>query len=158
MKTWSELITEFHAEGHPGDIDSKVIGAAASNSEITQLEHDLGRDMGDEFRSFYSSHNGYGTSSEDETEWFISPLNKIPKTTEDAVDWFRETHPNLASRFIAIVNWNCGDYTGYFFSEDGSLLEGFYTFEHESYEFDEAQDWSEFLTPIDSSLRDFLTT
>ncbi|MFC4994809.1 SMI1/KNR4 family protein [Rubritalea tangerina] len=158
MKTWSELITEFHEEGHSGDLDSKVLGVAASDADLSKFGDDLGRDLGTEFKSFYSAHNGYGIQSDDGIDWFIVPLDQIKKITNDAVDWFQETHTDLAERFVAIADWDCGDYSGFLFSEDGSLMDGFYTFEHESYEFDEDQNWSEFLIPIDSSLRDFLTT
>lgn len=157
MSEWQLLITEFYKLGHADDLDSLELGRPATTDDLDSLDRELGFKLPSEFRSFYGEFNGFGTKRDGETDWFFVPISAIPSLTTSAREWFQETHPAIAKRYIAVVDWGSGDSSGYLFSETGEPLEGIFIFEHESYEFEADQDWREFLIPVDSSIRNFLT-
>lgn len=157
MNSWYTLVSKFHAQDNSDCPESLVLGDSNSLSDIAKIETRIGYTLPKEFKSFYTEYDGFGTNSEEGTDWFITPIESIQSTTDEARDWFAETHPDLAKRFVAFIDWGCGDYCGYLFTDDGDALDGIYTFEHESYEFEDDQDWAEFIQPLDSSLKDFLT-
>lgn len=157
MSEWRPLITGFYKIDHADDPDSLELGQPATANDFDSLDKALGLKMPAEFRSFYGEFNGFGTKRDGETDWFFVPISDIPKFTARIRDWFEETHPEIAKRYVAVVDWGNGDSSGYLFSEAGEPLEGFFIFEHESYEFEADQDWREFMIPVDSSIRGFLT-
>ncbi len=157
MSEWRQVITEFHKLDHPDDPDSLELGQPVSSKEFDSLDKQIGFKMPPEFRSFYREFNGFGTKQDGETDWFFVPISIIPSLTANIRDWIQETHPEIAKRYVAVVDWGNGDLSGYLFSESGEPLDGFFIFEHESYEFEDAQDWREFIIPLDSSIRDFLS-
>ena len=154
-KKWFDLIEKFHAGDHPDSPESLVIGEPSSPEDIAALEKTLGVKMPDDFKDFYGTCNGFGHKDGDEVSWLFSPLDQIPATTSAARKWFYGTHPELAAGFVAFMDWDSGDYTGYVFEEDGTLVEGIFDFDHESYEADEDQDFEEFLSPLFLSIEDF---
>ena len=157
MSDWNQLVTEFYKIDHADEPDSLVLGAPASDEVLDALASNLGFALPIEFRSFYGTYDGFGTKHDDgTTDWFFAPTANIPELTEEIRDWYQETHPEIAARFVSFVDWGNGDSSGYLFSEAGAPLDGVYIFEHESYEFEEGQDWGEFLIPVDKSIRDFL--
>ena len=157
MSDWRPLVTEFYKIDHGDDPDSLELGQPATAEDFDALEKELGFTMPEEFRSFYGQFNGFGTDLDGETDWFFVPISRIPSLTAEIRDWFEETHPDIAKRYVAAVDWGNGDSSGYLFSESGVPLDGFFIFEHEMYEFEAGQDWREFIAPVDSSIRDFLT-
>ncbi|MEZ5324857.1 MAG: SMI1/KNR4 family protein [Verrucomicrobiales bacterium] len=157
MSDWRPLITEFYKLDHADDPDSLELGQPATTDELDSLDKELGFNMPPEFRSFYGEFNGFGTKRDGETDWFFVPISAIPSLTAGIRYWFQETHPEIAKRYVAVVDWGNGDSSGYLFSETGEPLEGFFIFEHESYEFEADQDWRDFIVPVDSSIHDFLT-
>ncbi len=157
MSEWRPLITEFYKLDHADDPDSLELGQPATAEDFDSLDKEVGFKMPPEFRSFYAEFNGFGTNRDGETDWFFVPISGIPSLTAGIRDWIQETHPEIAKRYVAVVDWGNGDSSGYLFSESGEPLDGFFIFEHESYEFEADQDWREFIIPVDSSIRDFLT-
>ncbi|BCX48529.1 cell wall assembly/cell protein, KNR4 [Haloferula helveola] len=157
MSEWHKRIVAFHKLDNADDPDSLVLGSPASAASIAEFEKAIGYSMPDEFKELYSEYDGFGTSRDGETDWFFLPISKLPEHASEIRDWFQETHPELAKRFVPFVDWGNGDASGYVFSETGTLLPGIFIFEHESYEFEEDQGWEEFLIPVDSSIRAFLT-
>ena len=157
MSEWHKSIVAFHKLDNADNPDSLVLGSPATAASIAEFEKAIGYSMPNEFKQLYSEYDGFGTSSDGETNWFFLPISKLPEHASEVRDWFQETHPEHAKRFVPFVDWGNGDATGYVFSETGTLLPGIFIFEHESYEFEEDQDWEEFLIPVDSTIRAFLT-
>ncbi len=155
---WLDLVRKFHEVDHPGSPESLVMGEPASAAAIAALEEALGVKMPAEFKDFYGTCNGFGHRAGEQVRWLFSPLELIPETTSYARGWFRETHPELAAGFVAFIDWDSGDYTGYIFDDKGAVLEGIFDFEHEAYENDEEQDFEEFLSPLFLSIEDFFET
>jgi len=156
MSDWRSIVSEYY-ERHLADQGPLVLGQPATVGDLDLLNKKTGFRMPPEFRSFYSEFNGFGIDRDGETEWFFVHTSEIPNLTADTRSWIEETHPEVAKRYVAVVNWWNGDSSGYLFAESGEPLDGFFMFEHESYEFEPEQDWREFLTTVDSSLRDFFT-
>lgn len=154
---WHELIRKFHAEDYPDAPESLVIGEPASEDEIATLEMAVGVRMPDEFKDFYRACNGFGRMENGQVIWLFSPLEGIPAVTEMARDAFKRTHPELAEAYVAFVDWDCGDFSGYLFDPEGGLIEGIFDFEYAEYEFDREQDFAEFLAPLFLSIEDFFT-
>jgi hypothetical protein len=157
MSEWQKNIIAFHKVDNPDDPESLFLGPPASVASIAEFEKAIGYMMPDEFKQLYTEYDGFGTTRDGETDWFFLPVSKLLEHATEVRDWFQETHPELAKRFVPFVDWGNGDASGYVFSEAGIPLPGIFIFEHESYEFEEDQDWEEFLIPVDSSIRDFLT-
>ena len=159
MTNWTQLITENHAWAHANDGFSLVLSDPASQSDIATLEKQLGIKLPAELHDVYMRHNGFGIrSSADPARiyWTLAPVSRVPELTGSARDWFQETHPKEASLFYPVIDWHCGDYTGYLVTSDGNALDGLFTFEHESYEFDSEQSPEDFLIPSHESLSKFL--
>ncbi|MEZ5326426.1 MAG: hypothetical protein R3F19_15355 [Verrucomicrobiales bacterium] len=93
-----------------------------------------------------------------EVMWHFTPIEQIPMITEDSRGWFRETHPNIANRYVAFQDYGNGDTSGYLFDKHLKSVIGIYIFEHESYEFDEDQNWEEFVRETDSAIEGYLSS
>ena len=157
MSDWHKSITAFHKVDNADNPDSLVLGPPASSALIAEFEKQIGFTMPDEFKQLYTEYDGFGTSRDGETAWFFLPISKLPEHASGVRDWFQETHPEIAKRFVPFVDWGNGDASGYIFSDSGTPLPAIFMFEHESYEFEEDQDWEEFLVPVDTTIRSFLT-
>ena len=158
MTDWESVVRAHHDWAHSNDKFDLRIGPPAPADAIASLTDQTGFPVTTEFRELYSQLNGYGvTSGEGATIWFLVPIERILPTLDCARDWFEETHPIQASRFFPFVDWHSGDYTGYLTLDGESSHSGLYNFDHENYEFDEKQPSSDFLSPGDSSIYEFLT-
>ena len=155
MSKWRNVIEQYYKnleiyarEGDPPFDPSRIVtGEPASGEAIKNLESELGVVLPEEFHSLYSEFDGFGNLDDDDGEilWGYLPLAQIPTSTEDSRRWFRETHPDIASRYVAFQDFGNGDTSGYVFDESLKNVLGLFTFEHESYEFEESQDWQDFL-------------
>lgn len=157
MSEWHKNIADFHKLDNADDPDSLVLGSPATATSIVEFEKAVGYSMPEEFKSLYSEYDGFGTTRNGEVDWFFLPISKLADHATAVRDWFQETHPEIAKRFVPFVDWGNGDASGYVFSESGAPEPGIFMFEHENYEFEEDQDWREFLVPVDASIRAFLT-
>ena len=157
MENWKELITRFHSADHPESPESLHIGPPATAEEIAAFEAKAGFRFPEEFHDLYRSCNGFGRKDGAEVIWFCAPLEEIPNMSEQARKWFTGTHPELAAQFVAFIDWESGDYTGYVFDEEGEVFEGLFDFEHESYDYESKQDPDEFILPMFPSLKDLLS-
>jgi len=164
MSSWQELVAEYYKIDHQ-DPDTLVIGVATSKKRLDRLEKVLGVSLPAEFRDFYSLHDGFGTKKSDGSiDWFFEPIANIPKWTATSSVFFAETHPKLAARFVAFINWSefnrngyLGSSSGYIFDESKKSDGEIYVFEPDLYEVDEDQDSSDFLYHQDGPIREFLT-
>lgn len=156
MKTWHQRVHEAHERDHKEDGLRLVTGPPASPKAIVDFEHVLGWTLPAEFHGLYQTFDGVGLASgEEETLWLLTPLAKIPQVIADVRTWFADTHPALARRYFPFIDWGNGDSSGYLLSEKGELLPGIWIFEHEAYEFDEAQPASAFLAAFVGNLQEF---
>ena len=157
MTEWHKNIVAFHKLDNADDPGSLVLGSPANATSIAYFEKAVGYSMPEEFKELYSEYDGFGTTRDGEVDGFFLPVSKLAEHATEVRDWFQETHPDIAKRFVPFVDWGNGDASGYVFSESGVQNPGIFIFEHESYEFEKDQDWWEFLIPVDTSIRDFLT-
>ena len=154
---WNKLVQLHHKYAHPSEEYLLVTGPSASSAEIESTSASLGYSFSPEFVEFYSTMNGFGISAPGEDpDWFFLPLSKISETRTHTRDML-DTHPTIAERFIPLVDWMCGDYTGYIKPEGQSDDFALFMLEHEQLEYDSSQDPNEFLFPLYSSIEEFLT-
>lgn len=156
MSDWHQDIINHHKLDYADAPDSIRLGKPATREALQAFEKSVGHTLPEEFHELYGQYDGYGNEGEDGIDWFFVPLELLPEHVAGTRGWFQETHPELAARFVPFVDWGTGDASGYLFTESGALEQGIYMFEHEAYEFEKEQDWSEFLFPVDDNLRDFL--
>jgi hypothetical protein len=159
MKDWMDIVRRNHEWAHARDGCRLVTQDGADPQAIIQLEDRLGIHFPDEFHELYATLNGFGVASNGDSEhvwWLCTPLEEIPEFAEGIRKWFRGTHPDVAERFVAFIDWHNGDGEGYLFDEHGIALPGLYIFEHELYGFDEDQDIDEFLDEIPVTIEEFL--
>ena len=157
MSEWQHNILKFHKLDNADNPDSLVLGEPASGESIAEFEKTIGFSMPEEFKQLYSEYDGFGTKRNGEIDWFFLPLSKISNHATEVRDWFQDTHPDIAKRFVPFVDWGNGDASGYVYSVAGVPEPAIFIFEHEGYEFENNQDWRDFLLPVDSSIRTFLT-
>jgi len=160
MDKWKKLITEFHLLDNPGENpdspQSLHFGPSATDAELAAFEAKIGFRFPKEFHELYRSCNGFGRKDGDEVIWFCAPLEEIPALSEDVRKWFKETHPEMAAQFVAFIDWESGDYTGYVFDEDGKVFEGVFDFVYEAYDYDKKQDPDEFIIPTFPTIEELL--
>lgn len=154
-RRWIEILETYHQAAHADDGWEMRVGLGASEEEIAAVESRLGCKFPPSLREFYRECNGYGLKSEKELSWFVRPVEEIEELTREARDWFEETHPEIARKFIAYVDWGSGDYSGGIVGANGVLSKAVCMFEHESYEYETDQDPDEFLSVVDESLVGF---
>ncbi|RYD21491.1 MAG: SMI1/KNR4 family protein [Verrucomicrobiaceae bacterium] len=158
MSDWRQHIITHHQLDYADTPESLRLGEPASEESIAAFEASVGYVLPGEFHDLYQQFDGYGNETQEGVDWFFVPLEFLPEHVAGVRDWFESTHSALARRFVPFVDWGNGDASGYLFTESGEQEPGIFMFEHESYEFNEAQDWSDFLYLVDDNLQDFLTT
>lgn len=157
MSTWTSTITAFHEQSAEGGGPDLLCGAPAPEGALAALADNLSCVFPSEFCELYAEVNGFGAKTEEELTWFFLPLDRIATHTESVREEFRDTHPELATRFVAFIDWGNGDACGYLLDGEGVPLEGIYLFEHEAYEFADEQAADDFVYRIDDSIDAFLT-
>lgn len=156
-KNWENLVINFHERAHPSGEYQLARGEPASKQEIDAVSAELDFVFPTEFVDFYSVMNGFGIHSADRgTEWFFLPLSKIRGTQVHTKEML-ESHPDLGDRFVPIVDWICGDFTGYFKPKTRRRKIQLFMLSHEHLEYDAAQDPNDFLFPLCDSIKEFLT-
>jgi hypothetical protein len=158
MKNWTEIVEAHHLWAHPGNDFPLVARPPASTTDLQSFKNLFGPAASAELSGFYEQMDGFGIEETPGVpSWFISPIEKLPELIKQSRKWMKETHPDLAERFFPFVDWNCGDYSGYLLSGDGTLLDGIFTFEHEEYKSEKGQDVPEFMYSLNGSLEEFLS-
>jgi hypothetical protein len=130
-KQWGSTPTELH------------VGPPASAEQISILEREIGGTLPTELAEMYREFDGAGWKDGDWLDWVVVPIARIPQLSEDTRRWFKETHIEVASRYIAFLDHGNGDATGFLMSPSGTPEEGVFVFEHEAVEFQDTQDWRE---------------
>ena len=159
MTDWRKIVSEYH-DKVLGQSGGKLLTLeGASNSSVDELQQALGFDLAEEFRSLYLQCNGFGLTNgaDDQKDWFFHPIDQISGFAGDTRKWFEETHPESAARFFPFVDWGNGDGMGYLLDENGQVLDGLFWFEHEYYEFDEDQEFDEFVVKRNNTIHELLT-
>ena len=155
---WQGLITrKFNSD--PCDGAEMKFGAPATDEELAQVERQFGFSLPDEFRSLYSAYNGYGVvfdNKPDEIYWEFRPLQDLERFISECRDWIASTHSSVSLRFFPFYDSSTGDSAGYLLDENSMLLSGIYDFHHERYDFDEAQDYNEFIVPAAETIASYL--
>jgi hypothetical protein len=155
---WKNIVRDNHKRADPENENPLVLQAPASPHQIKAFQELFGPAASAELQDLYRQMNGYGIDGTKEgIMWEIVPTEKLPVLLRESRYWIKKTHPDLAEKFFPFYDWNCGDFSGYLLSEDGTLLKGIYTFWHEDYENDKKQDSSEFMHALDDSLEDFVS-
>lgn len=134
-------------------------------SEIQAFKRKTGFEWTEEFFDFYTRHDGVGMMQpgNEKVNWSFVPTSEVCIFVDSIRKWFTSTHPEIARAFFPFFDWGSGDAVGYFRLSDilredvdeivpGTLFE----FEHECYEFDPSQPWTDFLQPAYGSIRHFL--
>ena len=158
MADWQKIIHDNH-EDNSDDGSKLVTMPPADEAAIAKLEETLGIEFPYEFRELYQVYDGFGHTREgrDGVIWEFYPLAWIPAFVVFVRSFFEETHPDIACRFFPFHDWGNGDASGYFVSESGYVLSGFYIYDHERYRGDPAQDMDEFIDSTYDSVEHFLT-
>ncbi len=156
---WREVVSRHHEWAHRDDDCVLLMPDPSDEKRLVDKLGSLGFPRVEEFESFYRSVDGYGSkwNVDDEDSWLFVPVDQLPTAVKHGRDWFLKTHPDIAERFFAFINWGNGDYSGYLLDETGGCDGRIYTFEHEMFEFDEKQDWRDFLDSYYDSILDFLS-
>ena len=159
MPDWKHIVARYHAAAHSDDEHALVTGDGALASEIEKTGDELGIKFPNEFASLYGTYDGIGVGSDDDDIWWLfRPLDQLSQFANTIRESFSETHPETAERFFPFLDWANGDGMGYLMNESGEVLPGLYTFEHESFEFDEDQETEEFLSSIPVTIEEFLNS
>lgn len=159
MANWTEIIETFFRLSDPENDFRHVTQPGVSKEAFAEIEATLKTTLPEELKDFYCFSNGMGLLAEDEPDEprFIPPLERFPAFVAACRASFSETHPIFAERYLPCVNWDNGDATGYLLDKDGKYLPDLFTFLHELYKFDSAQDVNDFLQPSAEGLAVFLT-
>lgn len=159
MADWQEIIHDNHENNHSDDGYELVTMPPADEAAILELEKTLGIEFPYEFHEMYQVCDGFGLTTEghDRVSWNFYPLAMIPAFVVFVRSFFEETHSDIARRFFPFHDWGNGDASGYFTSESGYVLSGFYKYDHERYRYDSSQDHNEFIDSVYDSVEDFLT-
>ncbi len=159
MSNWNSIVAAFFGKADPENLFRHCVGDGASLDAIQAAESEIGIRLPDELREFYLNCNGLGLSAGDEPDVprFIRPIEQLPAFVRETRADFAGTHSDLASRFLAFVDWENGDAMGYLQQPDRTFFPFLVTFLHEQYRYDAAQDPNDFLTPGPASLIEFLS-
>ena len=159
MKDWTEAVKTYHDWSQEDSDYTLAINGPAQESELERICGKINFPITAEFREFYLQVDGFGSQMEEgEVYWLLVPSAHLELTVEVGRDWMNDTHPEVAQRFFAFIDWSSGDFTGYLKSEDGELLPGLWEFSHEYFLHDSTQDYNDFLIQTDSSISELLAT
>jgi len=151
MQKWTKLISsqfETLADGAP-DIRC-LLGKPASERGIANAERRLNVEFPSEFRSRYSTHNGFGAAYDENSneiqDWLGLPLNKIRRLVDVDADWESAAHEKAAEQFLVVIDFKTGDYAGYKLNSEGQIVsDNLLIFNHERLDFTPDQAPSEFI-------------
>lgn len=157
MTNWIEAVQLLHARHFSKTSGQLVFGAPLSVSDAAAFREVTAFDWTPEFFELYQQANGIAMASTSDTapEWNFLPTTEIARMCDSSRAWFVDTHPQIAKAFFPFFDWRSGDTVGYLNLEGVPPI--LFAFEHEQYEFDAKQDWSEFLQPAFETLLDFVS-
>ena len=147
MTDWKNLLTRYF-DSDPCDGAEMKFGPPATNEELDKVEQQFGFLFPAEFRSLYSTCNGYAVvfdNKHEEALWEFRPLSDLKRFVGEYQDSIASTHREISGQFFPFYDWSTGDSAGYLVGAGSELLPGIYDFHHERYGFDETQDYNEFL-------------
>lgn len=161
MPDWLQLIQSNHAIEHPNDGFELFVCPPATDTEMDELGRTVGSELPQEFRSLYTTCNGFGVKHPGDEPatiwWFVRPTNQLQSFGNDVRNWFQKTHGKFAARFFPFIDYSNGDVLGYVKDESGLFFEGLFFFRHEHYQFSGHQDINDFLSHLPITLEEFLT-
>jgi hypothetical protein len=147
MTNWQPIVDHFLRMSDPEGECNPYCPPGASDEVLAALEAALGVALPIELREFYRHCDGLGLVPRDggSMPLFVRPTHELSEFIASCRASFSETHPQYSQRFFPCVDWNNGDSSGFMLDLDGRFLDGIYTFSHEGYSFDAAQDVNDFL-------------
>ena len=162
MQKWTKLIsTQFEtlADGAP-EIRC-LLGNPASERDIDNAERRLNVKFPAEFRSLYSTHNGFGSAYDEDSneiqDWLGLPLNQIRRLVDVDADWESPAHKKAAEQFLVVIDFKTGDFAGYKLNSEGQIIgDQLLIFTHERLDFTPEQAPNEFIFEHWPSLEAFL--
>lgn len=158
MKNWTEILKQRHSRYYATNGSHLVLPPPMVSQTMTELKLSTNYQWTKEFFDLYSRHDGVGLSLPDhEVLWQFVPSSELVSFSVSIREWFVGTHPEISQAYHPFFDWGSGDAIGYLDLPEipvGVLVE----FEHEAYEFDADQPWSEFLRQSHDSILSFLET
>lgn len=156
MSEWIEIVKAHHQRYSEKDGYALIINPGADENRLNEIQDHLRWKFPKNLIEIYRECDGYGISWPGlDVDWNLMPILDLENFANDVRGWFKETHPVVASRFFPFFNWGTGDSIGFLADENG-ISEKLYEFSHDSYEFDEAQNWKDFIQYEASSIKEFL--
>ena len=159
MTNWPEIIETFFQLSDPEHEFRHIALPGVAKAAIGEVESKLNLSLPQELQDFYLVSNGIGLASGEEPDEprFIPSLEKLPAFVKACRASFSETHPIFAERYLPCIDWENGDSTGFLMDREGEYLPQLFTFSHEPYSYDSAQDVNDFLQPSAEGIADLLT-
>jgi hypothetical protein len=109
----------------------------------------------EEIKEIYSIHDGFGLVKEKgEILWQLPPRYQLPQLKATCCDWFADTHPELVHSVFPFLDGFTGTYL-LVLVENGKILQGIFEFDHENYDFEPNQPWSEFIVKVYDRFEEF---
>lgn len=147
-----KLISQYYASSQIEDVHFGPPADADSMDRLNKLHPSFPADL----IAVYQECNGFGVKEGGEVEWLLMPIENLQDFIARYRSTWEETHPLMASKFVPVFDWGNGDVSGYLPLEIDAT-NAIYTWDHELYEYDAAQDWREFLVETESSVKDLLS-
>jgi hypothetical protein len=160
VPNWKRIVDDFFRMSDPDGEYEHYAPKGATAATIAELESEIGVELPQELRDFYANYNGIGLVTRDEEApmpLFIRPTTELPGFIRECQSIIRDTHPNHAERYFPFIDWYNGDSSGFMLNAKGQLVDGVFTFSHELYSYDAAQDLNDFIQPHSDSIASLLS-
>ena len=156
MTNWQNLFQRhFDVTSQRDELTELLLGDGVSETKIDSLFDQFGFQPPQEFRDLYTVINGVAHNQTDVHGWWFRPLDSLTEFAESCRLWF-EDHPDLASRYFPFIDFGNGESAGYLLDNDGALLGGLFIHNTGAYDYDEDQEWAEFLMPACDTIEAYI--
>lgn len=160
MTNWKRIVDDFFRMSDPDGEYEHYAPSGASEATIAELESEIGVELPQELRDFYANYDGIGLVTRDEEApmpLFIRPTTELAGFIRQCQSIIRDTHPIHAEHFFPFIDWYNGDSSGFMLNASRQLVDGVFTFSHERYSYDAAQDVNDFIQPHSDSIANLLS-
>ena len=150
MQDWKQVIREHYAVAYDPTEFALSLHPPATLDQLEALERSLGFKFPDEWQSLYKTTNGFGVvpiKQPDFTSDLFPSIDLLPAFINNVQDWISPTHPDVATSFIPVLDFDNGDAIGYLRGDESHAL---HMFNHEACQDDTNQDSTDFLFPIEA--------
>ena len=160
VPNWKRIVDDFFRMSDPDGEYEHYAPSGASAATIVELESEIGVELPQELRDFYANYDGIGLVTRDDEApmpLFIRQTTELAGFIRQCQSMIRDTHPNHAERYFPFIDWYNGDSSGFMLNASGQLVDGVFTFSHELYSYDAAQDLNDFIQPHSDSIASLLS-